>query len=106
MQYCLIYTTFANQNEAGTVARQLVEEKLAACVNVFPTITSWYRWQGKIECEQEAAALIKTKDELFDLVAAKIKTLHSYTTCCVLKLPIGAGSKPFLDWIDAQVIKV
>lgn len=102
MDYCLIYTTFADQHEAERVAQQLVEDRLAACVNVFPAITAIYRWQGKIEHGQETAALIKTSDKLFTAVEHKIKQLHSYENCCVIKLPITAGSQPFLDWITAQ----
>ena len=102
MKHCLIYTTFANQHEAKQIAQQLVENKLAACVNIFPTITSIYRWQDKIEHDQETAALIKTNDTLFNAVEDKIKQLHSYSNCCVIKLPITAGSQQFLDWITAQ----
>ena len=102
MNYCLIYTTFADQHEAEQVAQQLVEDKLAACVNIFPAITAIYRWQGKIERGQETAALIKTRDKLFTAVEHKIKQLHSYENCCVIKLPITAGSQQFLDWITAQ----
>ena len=103
MGYCLVYTTFADDVEAKRVALQLVEDRLAACVNIFPAITAIYRWQGKIEQGQEVAALIKTKDELFAEIENKIKVLHSYETCCVIKLPITAGSEKFLSWIDAQL---
>ena len=104
MSYCLVYTTCADFAAAEKIAQQLVEDKLAACVNIFPAITSIYRWQGKIEQAQEVAALIKTKAALFTDVENKIKSLHSYETCCVIKLPITAGSNKFLNWIDAQVI--
>ena len=104
MSYCLVYTTCADFATAEKIAQQLVEDRLAACVNIFPAITSIYRWQGKIEQGQEAAALIKTKAALFAAVENKIKSLHSYETCCVIKLPITAGSDKFLQWIDAQVM--
>ena len=103
MSYCLVYSTFADHAEAKRVALQLVEERLAACVNIFPAITAIYRWQGEVEQGQEVAALIKTKDELFVAIENKIKELHSYETCCVIKLPLTAGSEKFLSWIDAQV---
>lgn len=103
MSYCLVYTTFADHAEAKQVALQLVEDKLAACVNIFPAITAIYRWQGKIEQGQEVAALIKTKDSLFAAIEHKIKTLHSYETCCIIKLPITAGSEKFLSWLDTQL---
>lgn len=102
MGYCLVYATFANHDEARQVALQLMEARLVACINIFPAITAVYRWQGKIEQGQEVAALIKTKDELFDEITNKIKELHSYETCCVIKLPITAGSEQFLSWIDTQ----
>ena len=104
MGYCLVYTTFVDDDEAKRVALQLVEKRLAACVNIFPAITAIYRWQGKIEQGPEVAALIKTKDELFAEIEKTIKVLHSYETCCVIKLPITAGSEKFLSWIAAQTI--
>ncbi len=106
MGYCLVYTTFADHDEATRVASALVEDRLAACVNIFSAITAIYRWQGKIEQGQEVAALIKTKDELFSAIENKIKTLHSYENCCVIKLPISAGAEQFLNWIDMQVQRV
>ena len=103
MSYCLAYMTCAEVAEAEKIAQQLVEERLAACVNIFPAITSIYRWQGKVERGQEVAALIKTKDSAYAAIEKKIKSLHSYDTCCVIKLPITAGSGKFLAWIDEQV---
>ena len=103
MSYCLVYTTFAEHSEAKQVALQLVESKLAACVNIFPAITAIYCWQGKIEQGAEVAALIKTKDDLFAAVERKIKALHSYETCCIIKLPITGGSEKFLSWINSQL---
>lgn len=103
MSYCLVYTTFADQQEAEKIAQRLVEGELAACVNIFPSITAIYRWKGKLEHGQEVAALIKSKDTHFAEIAEKIKAWHSYETCCVLKLPITDGSQQFLTWIDAQL---
>lgn len=103
MSYCLVYTTFAAHSEAKQVALQLVENRLAACVNIFPAITAIYCWQGKIEQGQEVAALIKTKDNLFAAVEHKIKALHSYENCCIIKLPLTGGSEKFLSWINSQL---
>ncbi len=103
MSYCLVYTTCADFAAAELIAQRLVEAKLAACVNIFPAMTSIYRWQGKIAREQETAVLIKTKTALFTAVEEKITSLHSYDTCCVIQLPLTAGADKFLRWIEAQV---
>ena len=76
MQYCVIYITAPNENEAHRIGRILVEEKLAACVNTHP-IKSIYRWEGKIEEDVETAMLVKTKSGLVDDIIRRVKELHS-----------------------------
>lgn len=74
--YKSVYITARDESEAEKIASTLVEEKLAACVNVFP-IKSIYRWKGEIQREKEVAMLVKTKDELVDKIIKRVKELYS-----------------------------
>ncbi|MBI4187706.1 MAG: divalent-cation tolerance protein CutA [Chloroflexi bacterium] len=99
MQCYDIQITAKDENEARKIGRALVEEKLAACVNIHP-VQSIYRWQGKIEQEGEAAMLVKTKATLVDEVIERVKELHSYQVPCVIALPIEKGNPDYLKWIE------
>jgi periplasmic divalent cation tolerance protein len=94
-----LYITVSNRAEADKIAHALVDEKLAACVNIIPGMTSVYRWQGKREEAQEIVLVVKTRAELFDKCAARVKGLHSASCPCIVALPLAAGTLDFLDWI-------
>jgi len=96
--YRLVYTTTKDEKEAKEIAKALVEEKLAACTNIFP-IRSIYRWKGKICDEKEAAIFIKTKKELVDEVIKRVKELHSYEVPDIISILIEKGYADFLKWI-------
>ena len=98
MQYYSIYITTKDEEEAKRIGKTLVEEKLAACINIHP-IKSIYRWGGKIEEEGETALLVKTKAELADEVIERVKELHSYEVPCIVSLPIEKGNPAYLEWI-------
>ena len=98
MQYSSIYITTGNEDEAKRIGRTLVEEKLAACINILP-IQSIYRWQGVIEEEGEAVMFVKTKAELADEVIARVQELHSYDVPCIVALLIEKGSADYLKWV-------
>lgn len=98
MQYHSIYITTKDEEEARRIGRKLVEEKLAACINIHP-IKSIYRWGGGIEEEEETALLVKTKAELADEVIERVKELHSYEVPCIVSLPIEKGNPDYLKWI-------
>lgn len=95
----LIYSTFSNKQEAQAVGEGLVRKKLAGCVNIFP-IDSIYRWQGKIVKEKEFAALIKTKKANFKKAEKFILENHSYTTPCIMEIPINRITKKYLNWLN------
>ncbi|OKH44594.1 divalent-cation tolerance protein CutA [Calothrix sp. HK-06] len=99
MDYCLVMVTTSSQQEAETIAKTLVESKLAACVNIFP-IQSIYTWQDKVHSEPEFQLFIKTDRRLFNTLEAKIRELHSYEVPEIIVLPIIAGSQPYLNWIS------
>ncbi len=99
---CMVYMTAADEDEAGRIGRALVEERLAACVNVIPGMRSYYRWQGEVQDDSEVVMIAKTREALLDALVARVKELHSYDCPCVVALPIAAGNPDFLAWIEAE----
>lgn len=99
----LLYVTCANSAEANTIARTLVDERLAACVNILGPMTSIYRWEGAVAEEEEVAMLVKTRRDMTPRVTERIKTLHSYDLPCVIGLPIQGGNPDFLAWLRDEV---
>ncbi len=98
--FSVVYITTSKLDEAKRIARILVEERLAACVNVFP-ITSIYHWNGLQE-EKEIALIVKTMTKNVKKVENKVKELHSYDVPCIISFKID-GSKEFLKWIGEEV---
>lgn len=92
-----------NQEEAGSLARRLVERRLAACVTLLGAARSYYRWQGAIESSEECLLLIKTSREEFEPLRREIETTHSYQVPEVLALPVIAGSLNYLEWLAASL---
>ncbi|MBK1732968.1 divalent-cation tolerance protein CutA [Thiococcus pfennigii] len=86
---------------AERIARALVEERLAACVNVLPGITSLYQWRGRVERDAEVALLIKTVGARFEALRARLVALHPYEVPEVIATPIVAGLPAYLDWVAA-----
>jgi periplasmic divalent cation tolerance protein len=95
----LIYSTYASVAEAERIGEVLIDRGLAACVNIFPGMTSIYLWEGKHQRESETAMLIKTRQAAAAKVMAEVRALHSYSNPALVVLPIVAGSSEFLDWI-------
>ncbi len=102
MELVWCYVTCASEGEAVRIGRTVVEERLAACANLLPGVTSIYRWQGRIETATEVALVLKTRAALVDALTARIKALHSYTVPCVVALPIRAGNPDYLAWLVAE----
>jgi periplasmic divalent cation tolerance protein len=95
----MLMTTTPTREEAVTLAKILIDEKLAACVQLLP-IESFYVWEGKTQNENEVLLLAKTRTALFELAIARIKAVHSYSVPEIVGAPFLAGSRPYLDWID------
>lgn len=98
--YIIVFVTAGSKEEAEKIASGLLTEKLAACVNVIENADSHFWWQGKLDKTKEALLIIKTKKSLFTKLIKKVKSLHSYEVAEIIALPIIAGNKPYLDWID------
>ncbi|MBN1595542.1 divalent-cation tolerance protein CutA [candidate division FCPU426 bacterium] len=102
MELCVMYITVPNAESGETLAQALVEEKMAACVNRIPGLVSTYRWQGKIEKDQEELLVIKTRRELVDTIIMRVKSLHPYQVPEIIALPIIAGLKEYLLWVQQE----
>lgn len=92
----------ADREEAARLARALVEQRLAACVQALP-IDSWYRWDGAVQQAAEVLLLIKTTRDRADAVTARLAELHSYDLPEIIMLPVEGGLPAYLDWVAASV---
>ena len=99
----LVLTTAISQDEAERIARFLVDERLAACVNIIPGVTSIYRWQGTVETAAEILLLIKTTAANLDPVEAALHRLHSYEVPEFLVLTPESAAQPYLNWLLLSV---
>jgi periplasmic divalent cation tolerance protein len=98
----LIYITASSDDEARTIARALVGERLAACANILGEIGSIYWWDDELQEDTEVALIVKSTAGLVPRIVERVKALHSYDCPCVVALPIGAGNEAFLDWIENE----
>ena len=105
MSVVSIYAVFANAEEAERIGRTVVEERLAACINIPGRIRSIYRWQGKIESADEVAAILKTHHWRADALVERIAGLHSYDTPCIVSWPIDKILGRYADWVEDTVIR-
>jgi periplasmic divalent cation tolerance protein len=99
MAQCLVYMTAGSEEEALRIGSALVEENLAACVNILGAIRSLYRWKGAVQNDSEVAFLAKTEDDRFLALRDRVGDLHSYETPCIVALSIADGEPAFLSWI-------
>jgi len=94
-----VYAVFADEEEAARIGRAMVEEKLAACVNILRSCRSIYRWQGRIEDAQEVAAVFKTAEETASVLIGRIGDLHSYEVPAAVAWPIIEVADAYRDWV-------
>ncbi|MCI0339096.1 MAG: divalent-cation tolerance protein CutA [Acidobacteria bacterium] len=99
----VVLTTVETTEDGERLARVIIERELAACVQMLPPMTSIYRWQGKIEQASEALLLVKTTRAAYPELELVIRQNHSYQTPEIIALPVGPGSKDYLDWLTASV---
>ena len=98
-----VYTTFPNEEEARRIGRQLVEERLAACINILGPCRSIYRWQGEVEEADEVPAILKTTGGVANRLISRIAELHSYDVPAISLWPIERLHAAFGDWVEGAV---
>ena len=96
----LVFTSFANEQDAARVVRTLVEERLVACGNLLPGVRSLYRWKGAIEDAQEVVALMKTRKQDWTALVSRLHELHPYETPECVAVRIAAGAPRYLEWLE------
>ena len=99
----VVFITAPGREEAGQLADMLVSKQLAACVQIMPAMESVYRWQGKIERQKEVLLIAKTIKSRFDELESNVRALHSYETPEIVAIPLIAGSRRYLEWLNASV---
>ena len=97
-----VVTTVARREEADRIARELIDQRLAACVQVLGPITSTYRWQGKIETSEEWQCWAKSRRDMYDRIEAAIRGLHPYEVPEILAIPVIAGNVAYLAWLEEE----
>jgi periplasmic divalent cation tolerance protein len=100
----LVYMTARDKPQALAIGRYLVEQRLAACVNVLDGMTSVYQWQGKPEEASEVVLIAKTEARLVKALIAAVQSQHSYEVPCVLTLPILEGNPDYLAWLATGLV--
>ncbi len=99
----ILVLTTCTDADSKKIARALVEERLAACVNILPQVTSVFHWQGKLCEESEQLLIIKTKQALWEKLQGRLQQLHSYDVPEILSLSINSGSREYLKWLHASL---
>src|SRR5579862_7323854 len=101
----VVFSACSSAEEAHSIARKLIEARLAACVNVIPGIRSFYRWKGAIEQAEEFMLVIKSSRLQFETLRIELEKAHTYEVPEVVALPVVAGAPNYLNWLDNELIK-
>jgi len=101
--YVLIYITTSGIEESEKIARVLLDERLAACTNILPSIKSIYRGESDLEEDSESLLIAKTDTSKVEKIIEKVKSIHSYDIPCILAIPIIKGSDDYLKWLDSEI---
>ena len=99
----VVLVTAGSEDEARSIAKEIVQKRLVACVNIIPRIQSVFTWDGEVTEEQESLLIAKTTAKAFEKVESVIKRLHSYSVPEIIALPIHAGSFDYLTWVRDSV---
>lgn len=102
MEPICVYMTVPTMDVARQIGRVLIDERLAACVNILPEMESMYQWDGLVQQEQEVVLVAKTRDVLMEDLTQRVVSLHPYEVPCIVSWPIVQGFAPFLRWIEAK----
>lgn len=101
-EFMMVYVTTSDENEAISIAKSIVHEKLAACANILPSMKSVYTWKGETCVDQETVLILKTVASKFEQLKNRVIELHSYELPCVVAIPIVEGHQPYLQWLSDQ----
>jgi len=104
-EFVVVFVTVGSSKEGERLARALVEEQLAACVNRIKGIQSIYRWQGQVEQSEEELLVIKSRRDLFDRLKKRVQELHSYSVPEIIALPIVDGNENYLRWLEEELMR-
>ena len=99
----IVFTTFANADDAARVVRVLVEERLIACGNLLPGARSLYRWEGQVQDQPETVALMKTRKQDWTALISRLHELHPYDTPECIAVRIAAGAPKYMAWLEAAL---
>jgi periplasmic divalent cation tolerance protein len=102
MNHCIVTITAPAGAPAARIARTLVAERLAACVNIVPRISSIYRWKGKVERATESLLIAKTRGALLPRLIKRVQSIHPYEVPEIVAVPISRGAKSYLAWLAAE----
>lgn len=100
MSVVSVYVVFADAEEAERIGRTVIEESLAACINILSPVRSIYRWEGEIQSSEEVAAILKTHHWNSDALIERIAALHSYKVPCIVTWPIDKVLRSYADWVE------
>mgnify|MGYP000067660508 CR=1 FL=1 len=103
MSVVTVYALFADADEAERIGRTVVQERLAACINVLAPCSSIYHWQGEIQTSEEVPAILKTTAEAADALISRIAGLHSYEVPCIAVWPIDKLLLSYADWVEQSI---
>jgi len=103
MSVVSVYVLFANAEEAERIGRTVVEQRLAACINILGPVRSIYRWQGAVETSNEVAGILKTTQAQADALVTRVAELHSYDVPCIVTWPIDKVLANYADWVEQNV---
>ncbi len=104
-QNFVVFVSTGSPDEARTIARTVVEEKLAACASIIEHVQSVFRWEGTVRSEQESLLIVKTTAARFTDLKARIKAVHSYSVPEIIALPIEMGAEDYLTWLNQETQK-
>lgn len=105
METLIVITNCPDEETANAIALAVVEEKLAACVNILPRVQSIYRWQGVVESAAEIPLLIKATTRNYPALEARIKALHPYDVPEIIAVPVARGLPAYLNWVAAETLQ-
>ena len=103
LTYVALFITTATAEEAQRISNVLLGQRMVACVNIVPRVSSFFWWQGKLDSAQESLLIIKTKASLLSEIVKLVREIHSYNVPEIIALPIVGGNQDYLEWIGKEV---